>query len=183
MEKKVQANGATPTDTTPSEAIYQDAVRKGRDAIAVISDKQWILGDLALQVSKVYGENRLERFAEDINFPGAACTLGRYRSVCSAFPKTGGRPRFFASAQVLQTHPDCLEIVKRNPAISKAAAREEMRKWRAEQNGTASSDDVDADADDDLDETDNDTEPTETTETDTKPPATSTPAKAKETAE
>jgi hypothetical protein len=123
-------------ETEPSEVFYADAVRKGIDAIAGMASKQWILGDLALEVEKVYGEQRLERYAEDINFPGAPCTLARYRSVCAAFPKTGGRPLFFGSAQKLQKHPDRLEIVERNPAISKAEAIKLMSEWRAEHPGT-----------------------------------------------
>jgi hypothetical protein len=91
-----------------------------------------VLGDLATQVTKVYGENRLEQFAVDINFAGAACTLGRYRPVCLAFPKTGPRPTFFASAKVLQTHPERIAIVTANPNISAPEARELMRAWRAE---------------------------------------------------
>jgi len=72
-----------------NEMEYLAAVEEGKAIIADVSGKQWALGDLALKVEKKYGENRLERFAEDINFPGAACTLGRYRPVCVAFPKTG----------------------------------------------------------------------------------------------
>jgi hypothetical protein len=155
IDMQEQAQETTPTDTRPSEAFYADAVRKGKDANAVITSKQWILGDLALEVTKVYGENRLERYAEDINFPGAACTLGRYRSVCVAFPKTGARPRFFASGKILATHPDHIAIVERNPTISKAEAREKMRKWReAHPNNNTNNDDDDNRDDDDNDDTD-----------------------------
>src|SRR6516164_8475124 len=122
------------TDTSASTAAideteYLASVERCKAAIADISGKQWVLGDEAAQITKVYGENRLERFAEDINFPGAACTLGRYRSVCHAFPKTGGRPRFFASAQILQkaAHDDTIQkIVTANPNISVREARELM---------------------------------------------------------
>jgi len=168
-----------------NEMEYLAAVEEGKAIIADVSGKQWALGDLALKVEKKYGENRLERFAEDINFPGAACTLGRYRPVCVAFPKTGPRPTFFASAKVLQKHPDRIRIVTENPDISAHEAREKMRKWRDEQKGTASptaeadeadDDDLEEEADD-LEATD--TEPSATVEPTTTP--TSTPAKAKGT--
>ena len=115
-----------------NETEYLAAVEEGKAIVADVSGKQWALGDLALKVEKKYGENRLEQFVVDINFPGAACTLGRYRSVCLAFPKTGGRPRFFASTQILQRHDDRIQIVTANPNISVREARELMRKWRAE---------------------------------------------------
>jgi hypothetical protein len=157
---------------------YEEAVRKGKSIIAELSNKQWALGDLAAEVEKAYGENRLEQFAHDISFPGASCTLGRYRDVCRAFPKNRGRPRFFASAQILATHPDRLEIVTHNPAISKAEARELMRELRGEATPVADdveTDDVLEEEADDVWATD--TEPSATADAmDTEP---ATPAKAK----
>jgi hypothetical protein len=113
---------------------YEEAVRKGKAIVAEWSGKQWAIGDLADTVTQNWGEVKLEEFAKDISFHGAPCTLGRCRDVCRAFPKNRVRPRFFASAQILATHPDRLAIVERNPAISKAEARELMRELRGEQN-------------------------------------------------
>jgi hypothetical protein len=168
-------NGHAPADAVtstiaPTDINYDDAVRKGKAIVASLSGKQWELGDLTAQVEKAYGENRLEQFAVDINFPGAACTLSRYRSVCVAFPKTGGRPLFFGSAQKLQTHPDRHQIVRDNPEITKREAIALMHAWRAKQEGTPA-----AEADDDLDAAD------DLEATDTEPAATppSPPAKAK----
>jgi hypothetical protein len=183
--KNSKTNCHAPTDTVtntiaPADINYDDAVRKGKAIVASLSGKQWDLGDLTAQVEKAYGQNRLEQFAVDINFPGAACTLSRYRSVCVAFPKTGGRPLFFGSAQKLQTHPDRHQIVGDNPEITKREAIELMREWRAKQNGTASeADEADdeEEAVDDLEATD--TEPSATAEPPATPP--STPAKAKGT--
>jgi hypothetical protein len=157
------------------ETIYEDAVREGKAVTADVSDKQWALGDLAAKVAKHYGENRLERFAEDINFPGAACTLSRYRIVCLAFPKTGGRPRFFASAQVLQTHDDRRQIVRDNPNITQREAREIMRQWRAEQ-GTS-------DQPDETDQAEEDTAPTAAASASTPAGAKAKKAKRRTTAE
>jgi hypothetical protein len=165
----------TPITATASDEIaYDEAVRRGKEIIATVSGKQWELGDLATQVTKKWGENRLEQFAKDINFSGAPCTLGRYRSVCLAFPKTGGRPLFFGSAQKLQKHPDRIKIVTENPDLSKAEAIELMRKWRAEQNGTAGQ--GDEDEDDEVEEGEGDTKLKATP-----PPAKTKGAKAKAT--
>jgi hypothetical protein len=128
--KKEEVPATAPSNA--DEAQYLAAVERCKAVSAAMSDKQWVLGDEAANVAKVYGENRLEQFAVDINFSGSVCTLGRYRSVCLAFPKTGGRPRFFASAQILQGHPDRIQIVTKNRDVSKHEAREIMRQWRAE---------------------------------------------------
>jgi hypothetical protein len=164
-----------------NETEYLAAVEEGKAIIADVSGKQWALGDLALKVEKKYGENRLERFAEDINFPGAACTLGRYRPVCVAFPKTGPRPTFFASAKVLQKHPDRIRIVTEKPGIGAHEARELMREWRGKQNGTASLAADDVEADDELEEEADNLEATDTAPSATAEPTVTTPAKAKGT--
>jgi hypothetical protein len=185
-----QASGSAASSASAEthEAEYRAAVEEGKAIIAQLTGKQWELGDLAAKVEKVYGENRLKQFAEDINFPGNHCTLERYRPVCRAFPKTGVRPRFFASAQVLRKHPDRIQIVTANPEISKGEAREIMRLWRAAEQGTATPTEQ-TEEDDLLEEAD---EPTATgaeqpeakdliaagTDTGTISEATSTPAKA-----
>jgi len=154
-----------------NEAEYLAAVERCKAICASMSQKQWILGDEADAVTQKWGEYKLEEFAKAINFHGAACTLGRYRDVCRAFPKNRGRPRFFASAQILATHDDRFAIIERNPAISKAEAREEMRKWREDHPDNTNNDDDDNDDADDNDKGD-DTEGTSGANT-------STPAKAK----
>jgi hypothetical protein len=117
-----------------NEPEYKAAVVEGLAIVADIASKQWRLGDLADKVvEKNYGENALERFAEDINFDGLYTTLDGYRRVCRAFPKNLGRPRFFAAAQVLAPHPDRAEIVKGNPAISEREARDLTRAYRDKQ--------------------------------------------------
>jgi hypothetical protein len=166
--KTNKANNTISDANASAEAEYRAAVEEGKVATAIISGQQWVLGDLALKVEKVYGENRIQQFALDINYRGNFCTLGRYRLVCRAFPKTGGRPRFFASAQALQTHPDRFAIVENNPDLSKAEAVEIMRQWKAKNAGTTAADlDEDDEPDDEFEE--EDTEPT--------PGSTSTPAK------
>ena len=113
---------------------YEALVEEGLAITDIVSSKQWAYGDLADKVEKAYGENRLEQFAEDINFAGVYTTLDGYRRVCRAFPKTMGRPRFFASAQVLAAYPEpsALKLsnailqsanVKRAPSCASGAKR------------------------------------------------------------
>jgi hypothetical protein len=176
---------SAPTDT--NEAEYLASVERCRAASASASDALWIIADEACTVTKVYGEKRLNQFALDINWPGSPSTLGRMRPVARAFPKTGARPRFLSSGQVLQTHRDRIAIVTANPNISKAEAREIMRKFRAEQAGTATpaAEAEQTEEDDELIENEDgeNTEPTATTQEDDTEPTpgatTSTPAKVK----
>jgi hypothetical protein len=137
---QVEGSNADP------EAIYLAAVEEGKAIVATISGKQWALGDLADTVVTKYGEARLEQFAEDINFDGVYTTLERYRTVCRAFPKTRGRPRYFASAQVLAPYTQRFEIVERNPDISEREARAILLRWRDEQDrvDAANADEEDA---------------------------------------
>jgi hypothetical protein len=116
-----------------AEAVYRAAVEEGKQIVAQVSNRQWRLGDLADTVVTVYNENKLEQFAEDINFDGVYTTLERYRTVCRAFPKSRGRPRYFASAQVLAPHPERFAIVEWYPEISEREARAKMNAWRDEQ--------------------------------------------------
>jgi hypothetical protein len=170
-----------PTATLPTndDAAYQADVAQGKRIVAQMSQKQWQLGDLADKVEKAYGENRLERFAEDIHFDGVASTLERYRDVCRAFPKTRGRPRFFASAQVLAPHPSRLEIVEREPGISERDARAIMRQWRDEQDQRAPTPPAAAGAN--LTETLNQTEATAASEDSATPPIATEEAQSAET--
>ena len=112
-------------------------LKKAKHVTTIMSGQQWVLGDLADKVEKVYGENRLKQFAEDINYRGNVCTLERCRDVCRAFPKTGADPGFSLRLNCSQHIPVAFEIVERNPDISKAEARELMRQWRAENPSTA----------------------------------------------
>jgi hypothetical protein len=129
----VGAPDTTALVNTNQETEYEAAVEEGKAVVAAISGKQWALGDLADTIETKYGENRLEQFAKDIDFDGAVSTLERYRDVCRAFPEGRGRPRYFASAQILATHPKRWEIVEHNPDISVREAREITRQWREDE--------------------------------------------------
>ncbi len=151
--KRASDTRAPATDTSApaytNEPAYKAAVERCKAASAEITRQQWVHGDEADAVTQKWGEKSLEQFADDINYHGAPCTLGRCRDVCRAWPKNRARARFFSSAKILATHPHRWEIVERKPDISKAEAREIMSKWRAEQAGTATPA-AEADQDDDL---------------------------------
>jgi hypothetical protein len=139
----------TATTDLKDDRKYLAAVERCKAITASISGKQWRLGDESDYVGKVYGENKLKQFTVDIHFDGEWTTLQRYRDVCRAFPKSRGRPRYFAAAQVLAPYPEPerFEIVERNPDISVHEAREVMRQWRESQG-----EEEDGDAEDDRDE-------------------------------
>ena len=81
------------------------------------------------QSRKNYGENMIGQFANDINFPGSAKTLKRYRDVCRAFPENAGRPAFLTAAQALASHPDRHEIFKQKPNLTQREARQLMHTY------------------------------------------------------
>ena len=93
-------------------------------ARAVIATSMWTLGDLAAQVGKVYGEDRLGQFAKDVGVNPA--TMRRVRSVAMAFPDTTGLRSLvsFSVAKVLAGHPARLAIAQANPGITVTEARE-----------------------------------------------------------
>src|SRR6516225_5235063 len=80
-----------------NEPKYEYLVEEGKKAVVGISNRLWELGDLAHKVEKLYGENILGQFANDIDFPGSAKTLKRYRDVCRAFPENADRPAFLTA--------------------------------------------------------------------------------------
>src|SRR6516162_8437701 len=112
-----------------NEPKYEYLVEEGKRAVVGISNKLWELGDLAHKVEKFYGENILGQFANDINFPGSAKTLKRYRDVCRAFPENAGRPAFLTAAQALASHPDRHEIFKQKSNLTQREARQLMHTY------------------------------------------------------
>ena len=69
IQKQAKAKATDASAPNDTEAEYRAAVQRGIAACAAISDKQWVLGDLAATVAKQYGENRLEQFAVDMRCP------------------------------------------------------------------------------------------------------------------
>src|SRR5262245_41433458 len=78
-KKNGSADTSTPTDPIP----FDDAVREGKKILADADRGQWRLGELAHNVEKKYGEQKLAKFADAIGV--APCTLARYRDVYRAY--------------------------------------------------------------------------------------------------
>jgi hypothetical protein len=114
---------------------YEEAVAEAKQIVTDMKmaseGRKMRLGELADKVEKVYGEQRLKRFATDIGI--ALCTLGRCRSVYRAWQTTkeAPAPKFYSVAQELQAHPDRFELIKNNPYMTKSEARKIMRTLKA----------------------------------------------------
>src|SRR5262245_57280939 len=97
------------------------------------------LGEILDRVKADYGQNKLKAFAKAI---GANCdkTLARHRSVYRKWKgKEAPGPISFSVGRALQNHPDRVEIVKRNPTITKREAeklaQEHRKKAKPEKQG------------------------------------------------
>jgi hypothetical protein len=64
---------------------WEQLVSMGIHARTVRETSQWVLGDLALEVTIVYGKDSLGKYAREINVDRE--TLARYRQVSRAWPK------------------------------------------------------------------------------------------------
>jgi hypothetical protein len=117
---------------------YEMAIVEGKKIVAQIEsakDRFMRLGELADAVGTHYGEGSLKSFAKEIGI--AACTLARARSVFRAWPKEAPAPKSYAVAQELQAHPNRLEIIRRNPDLTKREARQ-LRRRRDRETRSAS---------------------------------------------
>jgi len=128
MTDALDVASVQPRRRTKAVIDYETAVAEGKQIIAKIdsSRDKLRLGELADQVGKGYGEGRLKRYAREIGI--AACTLERCRSVFRAWGKEAPAPKSYAVAQELQAHPDRVEIIRRNPDLTKREARQINRR-------------------------------------------------------
>jgi hypothetical protein len=106
---------------------YDDAVARVKE-----SDQkyQWILGEIASKLEPKYGENTLERFAEEIgrNYN----TLRNYMTTYRAWKDELDRPRFFSVAQELAILPSekKKEVLQEKPDITFNEARELVHEFK-----------------------------------------------------
>src|SRR5262249_26188247 len=108
---------------------YDVAVREGKEIIANEKRGQMRLGELADKLEPKYADRTLAKFAAEIGI--AACTLERHRSVYRAWkenPAPG--PGSYSVLRALQDHPDRRDIVKNNPDLTQAEARNQSRNQR-----------------------------------------------------
>src|SRR4051794_10928722 len=127
------ANVSPQRRRTEAAIDYETAIAEGKEIVSKIEssrDRLMRLGELADEVGRGYGEGRLKRFASEIGI--AACTLARCRSVFRAWPKQAPAPKSYAVAQELQSHPNRLEIIGRNPDMTKREARQIRRRYDRE---------------------------------------------------
>src|SRR5690606_39211240 len=86
-------------------------VERGR----VAAQSQWVLGDLALEVETVYGERRLQEYADAISVEYGS--IRRYRDVSKAYESA---KRFadvpWSVHMVLAGQPDRHELLKSRPS-------------------------------------------------------------------
>jgi hypothetical protein len=106
---------------------YQSLVKQGLDLIKQADQANWKLGELAVQVDKQYGQDRLGQFADDIDIDKRF--LMDCRTTWQRWPQKSGRPRFFSIARILNPHPQRHQIVAKNPDITAKEAHDRMRAY------------------------------------------------------
>lgn len=87
----------------------------GRDAREHIDAGRWVIGDLALEVDKAYGENRIEEFAKEIQI--STGRVMEYRTVCR-FWQSSVRAELLELPSVTYSH---LRVAMRLKDLDKAA--------------------------------------------------------------
>lgn len=89
---------------------WDELVERGR----VAAQSQWVLGDLALEVETVYGEGRLQAFAEAISVEYGS--IRRYRDVSKAYePAKRFADLPWSVHMVLAGQPDRHDLLKSRP--------------------------------------------------------------------
>lgn len=89
----------------PKDAKYEQLVKSGREA----ARSQWTLGDNALEVETVYGENSLGQYADDVGVE--LRTLEDYKWVASKYDSTVRTVLSFAVHKVFASQEDRLELI------------------------------------------------------------------------
>jgi hypothetical protein len=82
---KVKISGPKVDKRERDKKDWEQLVSMGIHARTVRETSQWVLGDLALEVTIVYGKDSLGKYAREINVDRE--TLARYRQVSRAWPK------------------------------------------------------------------------------------------------
>lgn len=109
---------------TVREDRYVSLVKQGRTLLKEQDDKNWELGELASQVGKEYGEDKLGQYAKDIDVKKNF--LMDCRTTLKAWPQKSGRPDFW-TARILNPHPGRSKIMKKYPNITAPEARALMK--------------------------------------------------------
>src|SRR5262245_41733706 len=119
MAKKVKKQTVKAIDWNEWDAAVQE-YKELETKIEAVWQRQ---GEIADGIATTYGENTLSKFAKSVGV--AKCTLERRRSVYRAWKgKSAPAPKSLAVAQELQTLPDRVEIITKNPNLGKTGARQ-----------------------------------------------------------
>jgi hypothetical protein len=129
MKRKQNKAQTTDSNSSANTIPYDQAVAEGKDIVAEEKRGQLRLGQLAHNVEKKYGDRTLAKFAKEIGI--SPCTLERHQSVYRAWKeKPAPGPVCYAVLRALQDHPDRYNIVKENPNLTQAKARDKMRDYK-----------------------------------------------------
>jgi hypothetical protein len=74
----------TPATKTPTQAVYNRAVKACQTAAGQVNNAAWIIGDAALTVESTYGGKTVQRFSDDIGV--LYKTVLDFRRVAAAYP-------------------------------------------------------------------------------------------------
>jgi hypothetical protein len=114
---------------------YDEAVAKGRDATTLFAGQErhyWTyVSELADRIEPEYGKGTVAKFASELGI--GPCVLKRHLSVYRAWNGKGIEapgPTSYAVMRALQNHPQRLEIVQKDPTITKREAEELMGRKR-----------------------------------------------------
>ena len=119
-----------PDEDGNEQIPYDDAVVEGRKLVSSMKDNQFELGRIAGRVEPKYGEQTLERLAEEIGIDYG--TLKSYRTADRAWQDIPVRPKSFSVAKALNRHPNRADIIQEKPDMSVKEAENVMREWKKE---------------------------------------------------
>jgi hypothetical protein len=126
LRAKLDAMGGE-TKPAADPARYRALVKQGKALLEEQDNVNWKLGELASQVDKEYGQDKLKEFADELGV--STSSLKDCRTTYIAWPEKARRPAF-SIARALNPHPRKFEIVEKKPDITFREAREKMQEYR-----------------------------------------------------
>jgi hypothetical protein len=136
MKLEILPPPATEGKPPPRDFIlWDDAVAEAKviqdGLLAKTESDPWRLGEIANLIEPRYGDATLENFAQAIGCEFTA--LKKYRATVRSWPVKEGRASFSVSSS-LNKHPLRYDIVATYPDLTRDAARETMKSWKAGNN-------------------------------------------------
>jgi hypothetical protein len=121
-------------EAVPSEqADLEAAIARCKPLVTAIDANKMTVGAEAARLETTYRGKVVAKFADGLGLDPES--VRRYRSVAVAYEGVtfGETSPSFGAMAALQDHPDRVSILKANPGLKVAAAREIMRDYRAAQ--------------------------------------------------